>query len=99
MTGEEIADRLGVVKAAILAQRARFGRARVLIDLLKAPIQSQETAARINAGTAKIYRAGDKVALLCTGGLLKLQAKRTTSFAETQIFSSIDEAKNWLLAD
>ncbi|HSI18012.1 MAG TPA: hypothetical protein VK980_09595 [Sphingomonas sp.] len=78
--------------------RAQNGEVLALIDLSRAPVQSDEVAERIHSATARLYTARDRIALIVQSFLLKAQMKRATWQANTAIFVSPNAAETWLCA-
>lgn len=83
----------------IIVSRWRFAGKpiRVLIDAVRLMPHSPEGQACVQAATARIYRSGDKVAVLVSSGLVKMQMKRALSHGDTlDFFTSQPEAFAWL---
>jgi hypothetical protein len=85
---------------AVLIDRVRsqHGEVLALVDLSRAPVQSDEVAARIHSATARLYTARDRIALIVQSFLLKAQMKRATWQANAAIFVSPNAAETWLCA-
>ncbi|MBO9574320.1 MAG: hypothetical protein J7494_01155 [Sphingobium sp.] len=79
--------------------RRRAGVARVLVDLGKAKVQTAEAAERMHHWTARIYRAGDQVAVICETALLAMQIKHQAKIYNRRIFPDREAAMAWLLSD
>lgn len=96
--GEEVDRYLAVLEPIVTDMRASYGRVRVLADLRNAPIRTQEAADRMRAGNLRLYRVGDRIALIVESSLLKMQLRRT--LVEYQnIFVSPNAAETWVTAD
>jgi len=85
---------------AVLIERVREqnGEVLALVDLSRAPAQSDEVAERINRATAQLYHARDRIALIVQSFLLKAQMKRAAWHSNTAIFVSANAAETWLCA-
>ncbi len=85
---------------AVLIDRVRDqnGEVLALVDLSRAPVQSDEVAERINRATAQLYGARDRIALIVQSFLLKAQMKRAAWKSNTAIFVSANAAETWLCA-
>jgi hypothetical protein len=83
---------------AVLIDRVRTqnGEVLALVDLSRALVQTAEVAERIHRATARLYGAGDRVALVVQSFLLKAQMKRVTWKENTAIFVSPHAAETWL---
>lgn len=96
--GEEVDRYLAILEPIIADMRACHVRVRVLADLRNAPIRTQEAADKMRAGNLRLYRAGDRIALIVESSLLKMQLRRT--LVEYQnIFVSPNAAETWVTAD
>lgn len=96
--GEEVDRYLAVLEPIVTDMRACYGRVRVLADLRNAPIRTQEAVDRMRAGNLRLYRAGDRIALIVESSLLKMQLRRT--LVEYQnIFVSPNAAETWVTAE
>ncbi|MDR6850579.1 hypothetical protein J2Y54_000072 [Sphingomonas sp. BE123] len=96
--GDEVDRYLAVLDPIVADMRACFGRVRVLADLRNAPIRTQDAADRMRAGNLRLYRAGDRVALIVESSLLKMQLRRTL-VAYQNIFVSPNAAETWATAE
>jgi hypothetical protein len=95
---EEIDRHFVALDNQLRAIRASGGRARVLVDLRQAPVQADETAARLQRWTGRIYAAEDKVAILVGSSLLKAQMRQLPMAARRELFLSEGAALQWLAA-
>ena len=86
---------LSDLKAAIAAQRLR-GPVRVLVDGRKMVTQSADVVNRMQVETGKLYRDGDRVAVLVSSPLFKMQLQRSVADNFRRLFVSEDEAQLWL---
>lgn len=96
--GEEVDRYLAVLEPIVADMRACHGRVRVLADLRNAPIRTQEAADKMRAGNLRLYRAGDRIALIVESSLLKMQLRRTL-IASQNIFVSPNAAETWVTAE
>jgi hypothetical protein len=70
---------------------------RILIDAVRLMPHSPEGQACVQNATARIYRPGDKVAVLVASGLVKMQMKRALSHGDVIDFFIVEkEALAWL---
>lgn len=88
-------DRLATV---IDEQRRAGQQVRVLVDLRAAPPQPTETLARIGTRTVTTYRPGDRVAIVVTSSLAKMQMRDIMRSGDNALFLSADAARLWLHA-
>jgi hypothetical protein len=88
----------GALKTQIEAMRETHGRARVLVNLCTATIQTPDTADRIRHWTGVIYKEQDRVAIVLASSLLKSQMRRVAIIADRELFLSETNALGWLLA-
>ncbi len=96
--GDEVDRYLAVLEPIVADMRACHGCVRVLADLRNAPIRTQEAADKMRAGNLRLYRTGDRVALIVESSLLKMQLRRT--LVEYQnIFVSPNAAETWVTAE
>ncbi|WP_066658609.1 hypothetical protein [Sphingomonas sp. CCH9-E2] len=96
--GDEVDRYLAVLGPIVADMRACHGRVRVLADLRNAPIRTQEAADKMRAGNLRLYRTGDRIALIVESSLLKMQLRRT--LVEFQnIFVSPNAAETWVTAE
>lgn len=79
--------------------RARYGAARVLVDLSKAKVQTAEAAELMHGWTGRIYRAEDQVAVICGTQLLAMQIKHQAKVYNLRTFPGQPAAIEWLLTD
>jgi hypothetical protein len=77
-------------------RRARSQAVKVLVDLRGSGAQSAETMERIGIGAMTLYQDGDRVALLVTNSLAKLQMRRVIRTNQHQFFVSPSAARQWL---
>ncbi|MBV9843275.1 MAG: hypothetical protein JOY99_17360 [Sphingomonadaceae bacterium] len=88
-----------LVRAAYDKSRARLGYALVLVDGTKAHVQTSELIQYMQAQGQIISKPGDRVAVIVSSSLLKLQMKRVTEAVDTvQYFLSPSAADTWLNA-
>lgn len=94
----DLEGHLGALKAAVDAARARFGVARVLVDLRASSVQSQEIFDRLREATSVIYGADDRIAIVAESALLTMQMRRLDAKAGRGAFADTAEARAWLLS-
>jgi hypothetical protein len=76
--------------------RARGLPIRVLADVSRAVVRSPPTAAQQKAFNDKLYRDSDRVALIVTSSLLKMQIERNSVTNVQRSFADRVEAEQWL---
>lgn len=81
------------------AMRARFGLARVLVDLSESVVQTAETAAVMKHWTRRIYRSSDEVAVISSSALLSMQIRHEDCAYRREMFRDWNAAVAWLLSD
>jgi hypothetical protein len=92
-------DRCFVDAAKILGMMRTTGiPVRALIDAREAVIQSPASAERIRVGTRQIYLPGDRVAMLVSNSLVKMQLRRVVDGRTHELFMSENAAMVWLRA-
>lgn len=83
---------------ALVQLRHAKGVARVLVDLSEAMVQPADTAARVKYWTGKLYREGDRVAMVVASSLLKIQMRHAVAITAFEVFISDRAARLWLSA-
>jgi urease gamma subunit len=71
---------------------------RILVDLRESGVQSPETIARISARITDAYRDGDRIAMVLSSSLAKMQMKRAIQNLQHEMFVSPKAAEQWLMA-
>ena len=86
--------------ALVVAQWRGAGRAiRVLIDAIALMPHTPEGQACVQDATARIYRPGDRVAVLVSSALIRMQVRRALREGDVmEFFTSEAEARDWLFA-
>lgn len=83
--------------SSVISQYRKSGRQiRVLVDLREGAPQTPEVVAHIEKANQVIFREGDRVSIIVTSTLLKLQVKRLHSRFESQVFISDIAAEEYL---
>jgi hypothetical protein len=87
--------------AAVVARWRLSGRpVRVLIDAIGLMPHTPEGQACVQASTARIYRSGDRVAVLVASVLIKMQMRRALEQGDLlDFFTDEREALGWLWRD
>ncbi len=85
------------LQAAAGRMRRKIGHVRALVDLRDRPLQSPATLAKVQSGTESAFVEGDRVAVLLSSSLAKMQLKDHLS-AHHQLFLSEHAALTWLRA-
>ena len=100
MWSAELVERhFGNLEEVLREVRRKHGRARTLVDLRDAAVQTAETALAMNRGTGRIYRPTDRVAAICATSLLAMQIRRTAQVHQLETFVDPQQAVQWLLSD
>lgn len=76
--------------------RRCYGAVKLMVDARNCSVQSAEAAACFDRAGRKLYRAGDRVAVVATSSLVMLQFQRVPSAATSSIFPVPQEAATWL---
>jgi hypothetical protein len=97
-TAAYVDDHFDQLEICLVDVRRRLGRAKVLVDLRKSPVQAPDVADRIRIRAQQLYGAGDRVAVVVETSLLKMQLRRATDGQKIQNFISIAAAEMWLAA-
>ena len=78
--------------------RDRYGRAKVLVDRRRSPVQTSEVADRFGEANRTLYRPDDRLAIVVDSYLLKGQVRRRFVHEGAKAFLSYDAAETWLKA-
>jgi len=70
--------------------------ARVMIDFRQGVAQANSMIEGVSKGIEGLYRAGDRIAILEGGSILKMQLKRLLASEEYKFFTDELEAESWL---
>jgi len=97
-TADDVDRYIDALTLILTGARQRFGHALVLADLRDAPIRSQLAAERLRQHNLKLYHPGERVALLVSSSLLKMQLRRNLVPEYQEIFMSERAAILWLQA-
>lgn len=82
----------------IAGRRAVAAPVLVLVDLTASPVQESAIAERIGRATTRVYKESDRVAVIVTSCLLKMQMKHVVDVANLEFFISHNAARMWLTA-
>jgi len=83
--------------SSVIGQYRKNGRqVRVLVDLREGAPQTSDVVAHIEKANQVIFREGDRVSIIVTSALLKLQVKRLHARFESQVFVSDVAAQEFL---
>jgi hypothetical protein len=94
----EIDDHFDELRDLIERMRTVRSDVRILVDLRESGAQSPETIVRISARIAAAYRDGDRIAMVLSSSLAKLQMKRAIQNLQHEMFVSPKAAEQWLMA-
>lgn len=95
-TPAQAAAHFQALAALIAARRALAAPVRVLVDLREAQVQSAAIAEGIRASTQRLYRAGDRAAIVVASGLLRVQVRRIVEPTVHELFVAEADALAWL---
>ncbi len=96
-TALEVASHLDELAKIVREQRAARRKVRALIDLRDAGTQTNAIATTISEATRRIYHdPSDRVAIIVSSSLLKMQLKRVHSEQSFGIFVSEQAARHFL---
>ena len=70
----------------------------VLVDVRDSLVQQAETVERIARAMTSVYQESDRVAVVVSSSLLKMQLKRLGNIAKVEFFVSMNAARTWLTA-
>lgn len=76
--------------------RSRYGMAKLLVDRLGAPVQSQAVHNRLIQLMPTYLRDTDALAMVVSSALVRMQAKRVLILSRSDIFLDEGEALAWL---
>jgi hypothetical protein len=94
---QEATDHFDELSAALTSMRLSGRRVRVLVDLRECPPQSAEVAGVIVQRTACMYLPSDRVAILVTSSILRLQLRRVLADQEFGVFVAEDAAREFVM--
>ncbi len=97
-TPEQVDRHFAELRAARDLMREQLGYVLILADLRGSVVQSPETTARVQAGTEASFAPDDRVALIVSSSLEKMQRKRYVTAPGRQLFISENAAIIWLRA-
>jgi hypothetical protein len=97
-TTEMVESYRGDLAIAAEAARKRAGRLMMLFNATDYVVQPQDVATRAQH-VERVVLPGDRIAVLISSSLLKLQARRVLAgWDRIELFVSEDSARAWLLA-
>lgn len=76
--------------------RANDGAVHVLVDARELAVQTLDVSPTYPEADEEIYRAGDRIAVVCTSALTKMQLQQSLRVASVAYFPSVAEAEAWL---
>jgi hypothetical protein len=88
-----VAELLPCIKAA----REDYDEVLVLSDARNFPVQAADVVAAFREGGGAFGIPWDRMAVVMTSTLAKMQGARTVSDPGTQFFTSVEDAEAWLL--
>ncbi|WP_041391678.1 hypothetical protein [Sphingobium sp. SYK-6] len=84
------------LEQTILKLRRERAPVRVLVNLREAAVQTAQTADLMRTWTARIYRAADRVAVVCATTLLALQIRHVANVPNLATFQDVFLAEEWI---
>lgn len=77
--------------------RQRFGKVLVLVDARTFPVQSTKVAIAFDLAEAAMAPLRDRMAIVASSALSKMQAQRALRGSAAAFFSAVEQAERWLL--
>jgi hypothetical protein len=96
---DDVRQHTEAAQDAVARSRREYGDVKALVIKLDAIVQPAEVMAASNEAKPRMDGPYDKMALVCSSALAKLQAGRNFRPGKEQIFETEAEAIAWLLAD
>ncbi len=90
-----IGDHFDELAFVMRPYRAAGVSVRMVVDLRKSGIQSQETIVRMQAGVKSVTRPGDRMAIVVSSSLAKIQMRRMIGGEQHEFFVSPGAAQTW----
>ena len=79
--------------------RGRYGRLALLVDRTRCAVLSQGISEEVrHRREAAIKSPADRIALVTSSSLVKMQILRTRESEQIQVFDTVAEAREWLLS-
>ena len=96
---QELLDRHFAELRNVIAEARRHSSSlRVIVDLTKAGVQTAEISQSIEAFRNEAYGPEDRVAIVVSSSLVKLQLRRSLTRELTKFFISLNAAETWARA-
>ena len=92
-------DYFAKLEAFLKKVRSATGQAAILIDSTESGVQGRHVMERLQEGNLRVLMEGDRVAMVVSSTLLKMQIDRLPINSERRVFLSLDEAAAWLRND
>ncbi len=92
---DDVRDYINRVRQVVAVSRRRFGRAKMVVEMHDASVQSQEVmtaAAELN----HLFGPSDKLAMVMSGSLVKMQILRVSTHQGIRFFSDRGTALTWI---
>lgn len=96
MSVAEVGEYMAALRSAFVASRLRAGY-RLLIDVSRCPVQSQEMVGAMRAHMGGFPKAG-RIAMVVGSSLAKMQVRRLMTQSYARIFTDALEARDWVLS-
>jgi hypothetical protein len=97
-TLESLNSHFDALRLVVDRRRASGDKIKVLVDLREASVQNSDVTAAISLRTSEIYAVEDRVAIVVSSSLAKLQMRRSVHRVQHEFFISQQAAKTWLNA-
>lgn len=98
-TLEMIDQHFDRLRAIIAGRRPKWQAVKVLVNIQEALVQPAEIIERIGIRTAQIYEPEDRVAIVVTSNLARMQMRRGVVRLQHEFFLKEYQAIAWLNAD
>jgi hypothetical protein len=96
-TEEQVDNYLAIMAQKLAASRARFGFAKMIVDLRDSVVQTTAVSERFGRFDEAVRQENDRVAFVVQSKLLEMQLKRQVEqLAGAATFLSMREAETWI---
>jgi hypothetical protein len=89
---------LAGLETFLRSSRGRLGKARVLLDRRDVSAQAPEVAAMLASANGRIFEREDKIAMVVSSSLAKVDLRQRMPHPGSKAFLSADAAETWLRA-
>ncbi|HEX7784221.1 MAG TPA: hypothetical protein VF509_15575 [Sphingobium sp.] len=91
-----LASHFSQLDHALQSKRRRFPTTRILCDVSERGEQSPEILEAIRTGSGQLYSATDRLVLVTSSSLMKMQLRQQFEHDNIAYFVSVETAKTWL---